>query len=131
MKTQWRVKYSFRSPKCKDNQAVSGNAYIKKKYLAICYQTARAVQFIRNLAVGGASQHNSMPVPSPGKWGGKPENSSYHSFKKELLPSSYFLFLLLLKILCLDSCLNTGWLCDILREYLVRLHNFPLGNLSK
>ena len=25
-------------------------------------------------AIGGASQHNSMPVPSPGKWGGKPEN---------------------------------------------------------
>ena len=29
---------------------------------------------IVNPATGGASQHNSMPVPSPGKWGGKPEN---------------------------------------------------------
>ena len=27
-----------------------------------------------NPAIGGASQLNSMPVPSPGKWGGKPEN---------------------------------------------------------
>ena len=27
-----------------------------------------------NPAVGGASQHNSMPVPSPDKWRGKPEN---------------------------------------------------------
>ena len=27
-----------------------------------------------NPAIAGASQHNSMPVPSPGKWEGKPEN---------------------------------------------------------
>ena len=26
-----------------------------------------------NPAIGGANQHNSMPVLSPGKWGGKPE----------------------------------------------------------
>ena len=25
-------------------------------------------------AIGGASQHNSMTVPSPGKWGAKPKN---------------------------------------------------------
>ena len=30
--------------------------------------------FVINPAIGGASQHNSMPVPSPEKWGGKPEN---------------------------------------------------------
>ena len=29
---------------------------------------------ILNPAVGSASQHNSMPVPSPDKWWGKPEN---------------------------------------------------------
>ena len=28
----------------------------------------------KNPAIGGASQPNSMPVPSPDKWGGKPEN---------------------------------------------------------
>ena len=30
--------------------------------------------FFKNPDIGGASQHNSMPVRSPGKWGGQPEN---------------------------------------------------------
>ena len=32
------------------------------------------VCFCLHSAIGGASQHNSMPVPSSGKWAGKPEN---------------------------------------------------------
>ena len=50
--------------------------------------------------------HNSMPVPSPDKWGGKSKNPTKYPFTTGLLPSSLFLFLLLLKIICLDSCLN-------------------------
>ena len=36
----------------------TGNEYVRHEY---------------NPAIGGASQHNSMPVPSTEKWGGKPE----------------------------------------------------------
>ena len=33
------------------------------------------VDMIRAISyMGGASKHNSVPVPSPGKGGGKPEN---------------------------------------------------------
>ena len=39
-----------------------------------------------------ASKHNSMPVPSYGKWGGKSESPAYH-LKGGFLPSSLFLWL--------------------------------------
>ena len=53
----------------------------------------------------GASQHNSMPVPSPDKWRDKPETQPNIPLKRGfyLLPfsSSYFYF----SDLHLDSCL--------------------------
>ena len=48
----------------------------------------------KNPATVGASQHNSMPVPSPGKWGGKPETQPNIPLKRGfyllLISSSYF-----------------------------------------
>ena len=47
-----------------------------------------------NPGIGGACQHNSVPVPSPDKWGGKPEHQPNIYLKRGfyllLFPSSYY-----------------------------------------